>query len=243
MSNRSGGRDGQDVGVKRLLVVSPHCDDGVFACGGLLEEHPGSIVVTICAGRPATDKLTEWDEAGGFQAGDDVIGIRREEDRAALGLLRAQPVWLDFYDSQYKASPTTENVARALERVLREAHPDAIVFPLGLFHDDHKLAHAAALALRRRLHSFRWYAYEDAIYRRYTGLAQERLYQLYTAGWVMTPVALPASHNSMKKRSAVACYQSQLRALCTAGRPGYSDVFSPETFWRIEPQHESTYRP
>jgi len=31
----------------RLLVVSPHCDDAVFACGALLAASPGSIVVTF----------------------------------------------------------------------------------------------------------------------------------------------------------------------------------------------------
>ena len=228
---------------ERLLVVSPHCDDGVFACGGLMEEHPGSIVVTVCAGGPAAGKLTEWDEAAGFQTGDDVMRCRRDEDRAALDLLRAQPVWLEFYDSQYKRPPTGEDVARALEAVLRDTRPDAVFFPFGLFHDDHKLTHAAALALRQRLHGFRWYAYEDAIYRRYTGLAQERLHHLYTAGLVLTPVVLPTHSYSAKKRRAVACYQSQLRALCTPGRPGYNDVFSPEIFWRIEPDCESDHRP
>jgi LmbE family N-acetylglucosaminyl deacetylase len=84
--------------VRQLAVISPYCDDAVFACGRMLEAHPGSIVVTVCAGRPAADiPLTEWDRAADFRAGDDVMGMRREEDRAALALLAAYPVWLNFW--------------------------------------------------------------------------------------------------------------------------------------------------
>ena len=219
----------------RILIISPHCDDAVFSCGDLLAVHPGAVVVTVFAGRPPSGgKLTEWDEASGFQQGDDVMGLRREEDRAALSGLHAEPVWLDFCDSQYKQSPTAAELTDALERVCRHADPDAVFFPLGLFHDDHKLAHAASLSLRERAATSRWFAYEDAIYRRYRGLVQERLSGLAIAGIVLTPIAPAACRDSPHKRQAMDCYVSQLRALCTPGRPGYQDAFAPETYWRIE---------
>jgi LmbE family N-acetylglucosaminyl deacetylase len=219
----------------RFVVLSPHCDDGVFACGQLLEAHPGSVVITAFAGRqPLGEKLTEWDEAAGFCLGDDVMGFRREEDRAALALLHAKPEWLEFRDSQYKRPPTIEELCSALERALRDSDPDAVCFPLGLFHDDHKLTHMAALRLRQRHKTVSWLAYEDAIYRRYTGLLQERLARLLAEGFVLTPVTSIGPAASALKRRAVACYQSQLRALCTPGRPGYEDVFAPERYWKIE---------
>jgi LmbE family N-acetylglucosaminyl deacetylase len=221
----------------RILVVSPHCDDAVFSCGDLLADHPGAIVVTVFAGRsPSNGKLTEWDEASGFRPGDDVMGLRREEDRAALSHLQANPVWLDFCDSQYTQSSTVEDLTNALERVCRHAEPDAVFFPLGLFHDDHKLAHAAALSIRERMTTCSWFAYEDAIYRRYRGLAQERLSCLLAAGIIVTPVPLIEQGNPAQKRQAMECYASQLRALRTPGRPGYQDVFAPESYWKVEGQ-------
>ena len=84
----------------RLLIISPHCDDAVFACGALLQTYPGSTVVTICAAGPAPDgSLTEWDQSSGFQADDDVMAFRRGEDVRALSLLGAHALWLSFYDS------------------------------------------------------------------------------------------------------------------------------------------------
>jgi hypothetical protein len=69
--------------LSNLLVLSPHCDDAVLACGEMLEAHPGSVVATVFAGcPPAGAPLTEWDRAAGFQAGDDVMNARRAEDLA-----------------------------------------------------------------------------------------------------------------------------------------------------------------
>ncbi|HEX2055146.1 MAG TPA: PIG-L family deacetylase, partial [Nitrospiraceae bacterium] len=91
---------------QRLLVISPHCDDAVFSCGSLLAAHPGSIVATVFAqGPPPGRPLTEWDRTSGFQVGDDVMMQRRDEDRRALSLVSAQPLWLEFQDRQYGESP------------------------------------------------------------------------------------------------------------------------------------------
>ena len=60
-------------------------------------------MVTVLAGRPPSypDEVDHWDAAGGFMTGDDVVGARQEEDRAAMASMRATPVWLDFPDHQY----------------------------------------------------------------------------------------------------------------------------------------------
>src|SRR5689334_10074107 len=89
-----------------VVVISPHLDDAVFGCGQLLALHPGSVVSTALAGRPPSyATVTGWDAAAGFRPGDDVIAARRAEDRAALQILDARPVWLDFTDDQYGRSP------------------------------------------------------------------------------------------------------------------------------------------
>lgn len=224
------------IGAGPVAVISPHLDDAVFACGELLAAHAGSIVITVFAGRPPRElPLTPWDAAGGFRAGDDVIGRRRPEDRAALALLGATPRWLDFLDAQYAESPDAGAIAAALAEALDGAGLDSVFAPLGLFHSDHALAHEAALRLRRRRPEYRWFAYEDAMYRRIDRFLPERLHHLGADGIAVQPAAESDGAYLPQKRRAIACYRSQLRALRTLGRPGYADALRPERYWRLSP--------
>lgn len=223
-----------------VLVISPHCDDAVFACGQLLAAHPGSSVVTVFAGRPpAGTPVPEWDQAAGFRAGDDVIGARRAEDRAALHVLAAEPIWLDFCDSQYHCSPSREEVTTALHEVIHRMNPRSVFLPLGLFHSDHQLVHDAVRPLLWQDSKRFWFIYVEALYRRIADLVNEKLHRCATTGLQLERVTLPARADRARKSEAVHCYRSQLRALTTPGRPGYSDVFAPEQFWRV---HKSLSR-
>lgn len=212
------------------LVVSPHCDDGVFSCGALLASHPGSTVVTVFAGTPARyEPFTEWDRACGFEPGDDVMAARRKEDAAALACLAARPLWLSFLDSQYGGTPGVDEVAAALSAAIDSCAPRAIAFPLGLFHSDHVLVREAMLALASRRELPAAAVYVDALYRCIPGAVEAELAALARRGYVLRereqdtdPAAAAA------KRAAVACYASQLRALATPGRPGHLDAYSPE---------------
>lgn len=160
----------------KLMVLSPHLDDGVFSCAELLSLVSGATVVTICAAVPPfSDALPEWDAAAGFVNAQQAMAARREEDRQALALLHAQPYWLDFCDSQYGAGPDAVRVAAALAVAMHAQHPDSVLMPAGLFHADHRLTHRAALMARRDFAHLNWFMYEDALYRRVTGLLQQRL--------------------------------------------------------------------
>jgi LmbE family N-acetylglucosaminyl deacetylase len=215
-----------------LVAVSPHLDDAVLGCGELLAAAAGATVVTVFAGRPpARTPAPPWDRAAGFVDGDDVIGARRAEDRAALERLRATPIWLELLDAQYGTSPPAGAVAAVLERALVDATPATVCLPLGLFHSDHALAHAAGLTLVARHADWRWLAYEEPMYRRVPGALDARLDALRAAGLV--PVPLHGAPASSRKREAIACYGSQLRALATAGRPGYADALAPERYWQL----------
>lgn len=215
-----------------VLVLSPHCDDAVFACGQMLEAHPGSLVATVCAGRPpAGAPLTEWDRAAGFGPADDVMGMRREEDRAALGLLGAAPLWMDFRDSQYGPTHSAADLQDAIGRVIRLVRPAAVFVPMGLFHSDHRSVHEAAILVAERHRDCRWFLYEDALYRRIPGLVDERLRLVTEAGFLLTPVSFPVRTSCGRKAEAVHCYRSQLRALSTKGRPGHEDALAAERYW------------
>jgi LmbE family N-acetylglucosaminyl deacetylase len=218
--------------ITPLVAVSPHLDDAVLGCGALLAAHPRSTVITVFAGRPPRGMpVPPWDRAAGFVDGEDVIGARRAEDRAALGTLGAEPVWLDFLDAQYGPPPPVGSIATNLEAALLRTAPATVCIPLGLFHSDHALAHAAALALVRRYRGWCWLAYEEAMYRRVPGALEARLDALRRAGIDAAPLAGLAA--PADKRRALACYRSQLRALATPGRPGHADALEPERYWRL----------
>lgn len=213
------------------LVVSPHLDDAVFSCGDWLAAHPGTLVATVFAGVPrGAQALTPWDAASGFADAREAVAARREEDRAALAMLSAGPIWLDFLDGQYGDSPSQAAVREVLGGVLERSAPGTVLVPAGLFHADHVLVHESILALCRAGRHCSWIMYEDALYRRSAGWLQRRLAALLAAGFCATPVAAPAVALSGRKHAALACYRSQLRAL---GQP--VDIVAPEGYWRLEP--------
>jgi LmbE family N-acetylglucosaminyl deacetylase len=217
----------------RAVFVSPHLDDAVFSCGERIASEGDAVAVTLFAGRPPRGSpLTGWGADCAFVAGDDVIGTRRAEGREALGVLGAQPLWLDFRDDQYGGADAADDAAHALADTIAREHPGSIYFPLGLFHRDHRRASEAALALLDRIAAPRWYAYEDAIYRRLEGLSGARRQELRSAGYRLERTALPlAADAPARKRAAVACYRSQLRGLRMRSRA--DDLFAPEAYWRV----------
>ncbi|HEX8989688.1 MAG TPA: PIG-L family deacetylase [Rhodocyclaceae bacterium] len=224
-----------------VLVVSPHLDDAVMSCGCLiatLSRRRAVTVATLFAGRPrgAPPALTEWDRAAGFAPGRDAVGARRGEDRAALAVLGAEHRWLPFADSQYGDSPRSAAIARRIDALTAARLPwDAVVFPLGLFHSDHRLAHEAVLLLLRRTPSCRnWIAYEDVPYRRLPGLAEAALRRLRRAGLAPRGARISADGAARRRKArALACYRSQLTALATPGRLGHADAWTEEGYWLL----------
>ena len=221
--------------LKRLLVVSPHCDDAILSCGDLLMDRPGATVVTAFAGNPPEGSpLTDWDAAAGFKPGDDVMGTRRREDAAAMKLVRARPVWLEFCDSQYAKPASTADLAAELARVVDVVGATAVMTPLGLFHEDHMRVNEATCQLLRERQDLMGVAYEDAIYRRVPGLLAQRLDTLSREGFSLSRLRLGMGYgSSARKRQAVGCYRSQLRALSSPGGPGFTDAFQTEGFWQL----------
>ncbi|HWT70933.1 MAG TPA: PIG-L family deacetylase [Oxalicibacterium sp.] len=222
------------LSVGKLLVFSPHLDDAVLSCGEMLAQHAGAEVVTVFAALPQSGApLTRWDAASGFHSAQEALAKRWQEDDAALTLLSAHPVRLDFCDSQYDATPSQQDLSDHLHQLLQRADADTVMLPAGLFHSDHILLHQALMAIRHSHPGKMWLMYEDALYRRIPGLLQQRLSFLERGGVRATPLEfLHDERMRMLKRQAVSCYASQLRALTNAAN-GYADVFMQERYWLL----------
>jgi len=209
--------------LDRIVVFSPHFDDAALGTAHLLGAHPDALVVTVMGGPPPSypDPPTEWDALGGFRAGDDVVALRREEDRAAMKVLEARYEWLEFVDYQYLATEeraTTETIASEFTRVIDAEQPTAVFLPMGLANPD------------------TWFCYEDSGYKHIPGMLAWRVSKLFRSELWPTPMVVPTVVDHDRKRAAIECYQSQLGPLnrdhALAARIGGA---VPEQFWQLAP--------
>jgi LmbE family N-acetylglucosaminyl deacetylase len=226
-----------------VVVVSPHFDDAVLSCAGLIAGAPATTVITVFAGfPPARDAATPaeflpgttaWDQASGFAAGDDVVALRRAEDRAALAQLGAIPHWLDFLDSQYVVevgeSAQPAQIATGLRTAFGDLRPATIAFPLGLSHTDHERTHEACFLLLKESPELaaNWVAFIDVPYRAlHREQADRRLDALRELGYNLEPLVFDLGD---RKAAALGEYPSQLKALA----PLMSDAALPEECYRL----------
>lgn len=201
-----------------LLVISPHLDDAVLSCGGALAAHPGSTVVTVqTAHVPALAGATTWDRSCGFRPGDDVMGRRQDEDRAALGLVGASPRWLGVVEGQYTAKPDVAGIRRALNELLATDRSPVVLFPLGIGHADHALVSDVVVELAAGDPDRSWIAYDDLPYRElFPGDVERRLAAIAERGVEIDSVELEVDSDRRRKLAAVRRYRSQCRPLWPA---------------------------
>lgn len=218
--------------IQPLMVVSPHYDDAVFSCGGLLASMPGSTVVTVCTARPDdTQPLTDWDNRCGFPSSGEAMRARAVENRNALALLHAQGVDLEFLDGQYLRAPrnSTDLLADTLLATIAEFQPASVFVPLGLFHADHVLVSDVLMTLEQRLAGIRWFAYADIPYCKQAERVRQRLAALSGRGVHSEPFPLQLDNES--KAAAVEAYRSQFRGL--GHEDGGPILRHAEQYWRI----------
>lgn len=231
--------------LDRIVVVSPHFDDAAMGAGLLLLAYPGSTVITVLAGKPPAypDEVSPWDALGGFEKGNDVVAVRRQEDLAAMALLGAGHVWLDFPDHQYLAvedRPTPEQVAPALEEAIRASEATAVFLPMGIANPDHELSHNAGLLVRAAIGeeegSPAWFCYEDQGYKHLPGMLAWRVSKLFRGGLWPTPAIVPVGRDMAGKTAAIMEYATQVAPLeqdhmLTERLEGNV----PEQYWRLAP--------
>ena len=131
------------------LVLSPHWDDAVLDCWGVLLEDRPLEVLNLFAGTPAAGTTTLWDSITG--SGDSTARTRErlDEDARALGRAGRTPVNLPLLDAQYRSAgpgPKLSDLDRAVSA--RVSAASRVYAPAGIgSHPDHLLTRQYARAL------------------------------------------------------------------------------------------------
>jgi LmbE family N-acetylglucosaminyl deacetylase len=96
------------------IYLSPHYDDAVLSCGGLIRRQVATgdvvVVATIFGGMPPSDGLSDFATAVHARPGGaaDLVALRRIEEKEALGTLGAQSRLGDYLDCIYRRDPENQ---------------------------------------------------------------------------------------------------------------------------------------
>lgn len=142
----------------KVLVLSPHPDDDVIGCGGVLCKHTAAkeevCVVHITDGSRGTSTLAESQR---------LAQQRKAEARRAAGVIGVKTVkFFDFQDT--KLGLFVEECARMLAELILELAPDVVYLPFPLdYNADHTATtKSASLAFELLDYECDLFAYETA---------------------------------------------------------------------------------
>lgn len=160
----------------RLLVVSPHLDDAVLSCAGLIRHARDVTVYTVfAADAPPAAPFTQWDRDCGFAPGTNVMEARRQEDARALGHLGASWRWGKELQEGYRSElPTEQDVAQGIADAIAAVDPTHVALPVGIWHTDHLLTARASRSLLGGSAGTSWFFYADQPYAHRKPLALRR---------------------------------------------------------------------
>jgi LmbE family N-acetylglucosaminyl deacetylase len=218
------------VDIMRWIYISPHFDDAILSCGGLIwKQVQKGIPVeiwTICAGDAPPGPLSplavachlQW----GIESAEDIISARRLENQEAASLVGADTVNFSIPDCIYRQSATGEllypedvfapihpiekdldvDISTALESELKP--DDFIVSPLAVGgHLDHVLTRLSLEKLERQI----WY-YADIPY------LINNPEMLVPAAKGLKKTRFPISKTGLEVwRSAISAYATQILML------------------------------
>jgi LmbE family N-acetylglucosaminyl deacetylase len=214
----------------RWIYISPHFDDAVLSCGGLIWEQTQKglpvEIWTVCAGDAPSGRLSrlatachaQWE----IKTARDLVAARRLENEAAARRVGAETVDFSIPDCIYRRSSTGKilypddvfvpinQLEKGLEAeisaaISSELQPgDKVVSPLAIGgHLDHVMTRLAA----ERLGSHLWY-YADIPYH----LNRPELLATATKG--MHHTGYPVSEEGLKAwQKGIAAYQTQIKML------------------------------
>ena len=128
------------------MLLSPHWDDAVFDCWGLVNAPERLTVVNVFAGIPPAGPTTRWDRITGASESASRARERIAEDSAALADAGRTPHNLALLDAEYRA-PGPAPSLREIDRMLSSVAPVAS-----------RLYAPAALGQNQDHRLVRWYA-------------------------------------------------------------------------------------
>lgn len=225
-----------DESGARLLVVSPHFDDGVLSVGGaiaqLVRSGAAVTVATVFSGSsegPLSAAAQAFHERCGLD--DDAMRQRAGEDREACRRLGAEPVHLGMLEALYRREKhgghryaegpaifaadlvaecaVVERAAEMIGALVAELDPALVLSPLAVgAHVDHEITSAAVRRLDLDAGRVCWF--EDLPYALYAHLRGWEAH--LTARLEQEPVAID-ERGWQAKIAAVTAYESQLSVL------------------------------
>ena len=125
----------------RLVIVSPHFDDGVLSIGAAMASwvrggHRVGLLTVLGCDPESTAPAGGWDSRGGYATEGEAARARRAEDRRACETLRVSPMWLPYGSNDYERHGDEDDVWNAIATTVADA---ALVLVPGfpLSHPDH----------------------------------------------------------------------------------------------------------
>lgn len=248
------------------VYLSPHLDDAALSCGGLIHQQTKAgqlpLVITVFAGRPPTDvALSDFAQSLHARYGDleDVVAARWDEDQAAMDILGADYLRLNYPDCIYRGQEQAgEWYYPSLGAIFGEVHPAELGMPAELAttltkfippgeevtlyapltvgnHVDHQLTFEAAMFLKADGWQLRFY--EDYPYAEEEGALGTALAARQAEKWQPGVRSVDEDDLAAKVR-AIACYESQVEVLFGSPEemPGrvrdYAALVSGERLWQ-----------
>jgi LmbE family N-acetylglucosaminyl deacetylase len=223
----------------KIVVMVPHMDDGVLACGGTIAKLPDRDcvhVVYATDGMASPAPVMPWRDF----VSKDLGAARIDEAKAAMGYLGVPDsniFFLNLADGGLKRQ--SDKLRTAIAQLLDEIKPARVFVPFRYdCHTDHLALHRVVTALLPS-RPFETKCYEYFVYYRFRLLPQRDVRNY------IDPVHLDQidiSDVSDRKRKALDCFKSQTTIYYTwQARPNLSSWLldevsqSPEVFLRHDP--------
>jgi len=189
-----------------ILVIAPHMDDEVLACGGTIARLPSQArvhLVYATDGASSYSPVVPWLDA----TSPELPAVRRAEATAALQTLGVSPDNLHFLDLP---DGQLEHHEQALERafmvLIQKLRPDHVLIPFRYDrHPDHLAANRAAHAAMQRVEN-RAQLFEYFVYYRWRMLPGRDV-RTYVRGDAVYAVDIQPVGE--RKRAALDCFKSQ----------------------------------
>jgi len=132
-----------------IVVISPHDDDGIIGCGGILhdlsQKHARTYVIIMTDGSLGYSSI---------QQKNSITRVRRREAESAYRLVGAKPFFLGFPDMNLKAFSSWQTVNgkdgayKKVLKSLREVRPRTVFIPNPIdWHPDHQASYDIGLSI------------------------------------------------------------------------------------------------